>query len=176
MTKIQYDRYNPSLSLKENAVLLKCSVSALKKHLKKEQIDVGYDSVYSRWKIINDYRKTHPSHSLKRKSRELGYSINTIRKYEAMSEDFLDISFRDIQKVSRFDIKNINCIKSFSDNQDEILRWIIHLYNHDKTFDADLTASKLYFYKNLPTPEHLYDKYPQLPQVKNLNEAFLFFQ
>lgn len=171
MTRIDYSQYNPSLTLKENAVILGCSISALKKHLKKEEIDVGYDTAFSRWKKINEYRKAHPSLSLRKKSEELGYSINTIRKYEAMSEEVLDVSFRDTEKVSRFDIKNENCIKSISDNQDEILRWIIQLYNEEKTFDADLTASLLKFYKNIPTPSYLFDKYPQLPNIKNLDEA-----
>ncbi len=168
---VQYKKYNPTLSLKENAALLGCSVSALKKHLRKEDEDVGYDTAYARWKRINDFRKDNPSLSLRKKSEALGYSINTIRKYEAMSEDTLNVSFRDTDKVSRFDIRNRNAIKSVSSSQKDILLWIISLYNDNNTFDADLTASILKFYIGVPLPEHLFDKYPQLPQVKNLVEA-----
>lgn len=168
---VQYKKYNPSLSLKENAVLLGCSVSALKKHLRKVEEDVGYDTVYSRWKKIHDFKKANPSFSLRKKSEELGYSVNTIRKYEAMSEHTLDVSFRDTDKVSRFDIRNRNAIKSVSSSQKDILLWIMSLFNDNNPFEADLTASTLKFYIGVPLPAHLYDKYPQLPQVKNLIEA-----
>ena len=134
--KVDYNRYNPSLSLKQNAEILGCSVSALKKHFKTVEMDVGYDAIYQRWKTINDFKKEHPSDSLRKKSQELGYSINTIRRYEAMPEEALDVSYRNTSKVSRFDIKNINSIKSISYSQDEIIRWIMWLYNDGKTFDA----------------------------------------
>lgn len=172
MNKIQYERYNPALTLAENASILGCSVTALKKHLKKGSADTRYDVHYQRWKRINDFRKEHPDYSFNRKSKELGYSINTIRRYEAMSEETLDMSYRDTQKVSRFDIKNKNAIKTVSASQDEILNWIIQLYNEGKTFDADLTASQLVFYrKSVPVPAYLYDKYPQRAEVKDLKET-----
>jgi len=171
MQKVRYEQYNPALSLKANADNIGCSVSALKKHLKKNDIDTQFDSKYVRWRAINDYKKSHPTHSLKKKSEVLGYSINTIRKYEAMSEGTLEISYRDTEKVSHFDIRNRNAIKTVSSNQTEILSWIMNLYNEGKPFDADLTASLLKFYKQVPVPEHLFDKYPQLPQVKDLTEA-----
>lgn len=172
MSRINYDKYNPELSVEENAEILGCKVPTLRKYIQKNQIDRKYDTHYLTWKKINDFRKTHPDFTLKQKSTELGFSINTIRKYEAMSEDELDVSFRDTDKVSSFDIKNNNAIKSISSNQSEILRWIIRLYNENQMFEADLTASTLKFYKHLSShPQYLYDKYPQLPVVKHLDEA-----
>lgn len=168
---LKYQEYNPSLTLGENAAIIGCSVSALKKHIRNKDIDARYDAIYSRWKIINDYEKAHPSHSLKQKSEALGYSINTIRKYQNLPEESLQMSFRDTKKVSQFDIRNDNAIKSVSSNQTEILLGILKLYNECKTFNADLTASLLKFYKHIPVPEHLYDKYPQLPNVRDLDEA-----
>lgn len=88
-----------------------------------------------------------------------------------MSEADFDESFRDTNKVSKFDIKNRNAIKSVSNNQTEILRWIIQLYNDGRVFEADLTASKCFFWKQIPRPDHLFDKYPQLEEVHPLNEA-----
>lgn len=171
MKNVSYNQFNPALSLKDNADYLGCSVSALKKHLRKNDVDSRYDSFYARWKSINDFKKAHPAYTLKEKSEALGYSINTIRKYEAMTEEFLEMSFRDTEKVSRFDIRNKNAIKTVSSSQKEILLWIMDLYNDGKPFDTDLTASLLKFYKEIPAPKHLYDKYPQLPQVKDLDEA-----
>lgn len=169
--RIRYERYNPALSVKENAEALGCSEAAIKKYLRQNQMDRKYDSTYIRWKRIHDMKRQHPDYPLKRKSAELGYSINTIRKYEAMTETELDESFRDTNKVSNFDIKNTNCIKSISKSQDEILLWIMQLYNDCKPFDADLTYSKGFFYKHIPEPPHKYDKYPQISGVKNLDEV-----
>ena len=168
---LSYQNYNPALSLKENAAIIGCSVSALKKHLRKKDVDTKYDSAYVRWKTINDYKEAHPSQSLRKKSEALGYSINTIRKYESLSEDSLHVSFRDTNKVSQFDIRNNNAIRSISSNQTDILSGIMKLYNEGKSFDADLTASRLKFYTRIPVPENLFDKFPQLPQVKDLAEA-----
>jgi hypothetical protein len=168
---LPYQKYNPALTLKENASIIGCSVSALKKHLRNKGIDTQFDSVYSRWKTINDYHNAHPTHSLKRKSEVLGYSINTIRKYEALSEDSLLVSFRNTKKVSQFDIRNNNVIKSVSSSQAEILSGIMKLHNDGNPFDADLTASLLKFYKQIPAPKNLYDKYPQMPQIRELTEA-----
>ena len=172
MQKVLYEQYNPALSLRENAVNLGCSVSALKKHLKKNDFDTQYDSMFVRWMTINDYKKKHPSASLNKKRQSLGYSVNTIRKYEAMSEEDLKVSFRDTEKVSRFDIRNRNAIKTVSSSQAEILLWIMNLYNGGNPFDADMTASLLKFYKQVPAPKYLYDKFPQLPQVRDLTETY----
>ena len=170
-TRIQYDHFDPALTLKENAEKLHCSVSSIKKYLRKNELDNLYDSTFIKWRAVHDYKQKNPSASLKVISSALGYSINTIRKYAAMSEKELDISFRDNNKVSSFDIKNRNAIKSVSNNQTEILQWIIRLYNDGQTFDADLTASKCFFWKQIPRPHHLFDKYPQLEEVLPLSDA-----
>ncbi|MBQ5737926.1 MAG: HAD family hydrolase [Alistipes sp.] len=47
------------------------------------------------------------------------------------------------------------------------------LYNDSKPFECDLTASKCIFWKFLPKPQYLYDKYPQVEGVKPLSEADL---
>ncbi len=169
--KIRYELYDASKSVEDNAAALGCSVSAVRKFVRKKQIDRQYDVTYIKWKRIHDFCKGHPDASYEKKKEALGYAINTIKKYERLTEEQIYSSIRDTRKVSDFDIRNINSIKSVSSHQDDILRWILHLYNGDKTFDADLTASMLLFYKTIPVPEHLYDKYPQLPQVNDLNEA-----
>lgn len=169
--RIQYELYDSALSVEGNAELLGCSVSTVRKYIRKHEIDRKFDVAYSKWKAISDYKEKNPNSSYAEKREKLGYSINTIKKYEALSEEQVFQSNRDIDKVSEFDIRNKNAIRSVSNNQNEILRWILHLYNEDKTFDADLTSSVLSFYKQIPKPEHLYDKYPQLDEVKNLSEA-----
>jgi len=169
--KIRYELFDSAKSIEENATILGCSASTVRKYIRTKDIDRKFDASYVKWKRIHDFCKEHPEASYVQKKAELGYSINTIRKYERLSEEDIYKSNRDTEKVSSFDIRNRNAIKSISNNQHEILRWILHLYNNDMTFDADLTASLLYFYKTIPVPEHLYDKYPQLPQINDLTVA-----
>lgn len=168
---IPYELYDPALSVEDNAVLLGCSPASVRKHIRSRGIDRKFDAAYSRWKAIKDYNKQHPDSSYAEKHNALGFSVNTIKRYEALTEEQVFRSKRDTSKISNFDIRNNNAIRSVSNNQNDILRWIIHLYNDDKPFDADLTASQLVFYKEVQKPEHLYDKYPQLAEVRNLSET-----
>lgn len=65
-----------------------------------------------------------------------------------------------------------NIIKSISEDQNEILANILHLYVTKDCFDCDLTTSKGVFYKHgIAKPQHLYDKFPQMEDVKNLEQA-----
>lgn len=159
------------MSVEDNAVLLGCSPASVRKHIRSKGIDRKFDAAYSRWKAIKDYNKQHPDSSYAEKHNALGFSVNTIKRYEALTEEQVFLSKRDTSKISKFDIRNNNAIRSVTNNQNDILRWIIHLYNDDKPFDADLTASQLVFYKTVKKPEYLYDKYPQLDEVRNLNET-----
>lgn len=171
---VRYELYDPAASIETNASIMGCSVSAVKKFLRRTGTDKRYDSYYVRWKAVHDLERSHPEYSLRKRSEVLGYSINTIRKYRGMSEKDLDVSFRNTERVSYFDIRNNNAVRSVSDSQSEILRWIMNLYNGGKTFDADLTASLLKFYMKIPAPDNLFDKFPQLPCVRNLSEADTF--
>jgi len=62
-------------------------------------------------------------------------------------------------------MKKSNLIKSVSDSQDEILNWIMQLYNV-KQFDLDPTYSKGVFYKNIPEPCLKFDLNPQIECVQ----------
>ncbi len=175
MTKrIQYSLYDPALSVNENAERLGCSSATIRRFIRSREIDRQFDVAYSKWKAVNDFNKTHPHCTYSEKQKALHLSVNTIKKYESLTEEQIYQSKRDINKISSFDIRNKNAIRSVSNNQNEILRWIIHLYNNDHTFDADLTASQLVFYKSIEKPKYLFDKYPQLPEVRNLLEADSF--
>ena len=171
MKRIAYELYNPSHTIVENAQMLGCSIVALKKYLKSKGIDKNFDAQYVRWFKIQDFYRKKPSATLKDAQNYLGYSINTIRRYKLLSIEELFMSKRDIDKVSSFDICNKNSIKSISYNQDEILAWIMQLYNGRQPFDCDLTASKCVFWNTLPLPKNLFDIYPQIEGVKHLSET-----
>lgn len=170
--KIRYELFDSAKSIEENAAILGCSASTVRKYIRTKDIDRKFDATYVKWKRIHDFCKEHPEASYVQKKAELGYSINTIRKYERLSEQDIYQSKRDTEKVSSFDILNNNSIKSVSNSQDDILLWIMELYNNGEPFEADLTASVLVFYRHrVPKPKFLYDKYPQLEEVKNLEEV-----
>ena len=128
MKRISYNLYDPNLTISENAQKMGCSISALKKYLRIKYVDRKFDGQYVRWKNIQDFYKKNHKVSLKKASIELGYSINTIRKYKSLTEDDLYELKRDTIKVSTFDICNKNSIKSISYDQTEILAWIMTLY------------------------------------------------
>lgn len=171
--KIAYELYDANLSIRENAQKLGCSEAALRKYIKQIGADRRYDAYYSRWKRIKDYFKINPSATLLEANQELGYSIHTIRKYKKVSEQELEQAFRDTSKVSNFDIKNKNAIKSISYSQTDILSWIMKLYNGGNPFDCDLTYSIGNFYRQIPKPQYKYDRYPQVEGVIPLFEADL---
>ena len=137
MKRIAYELYDPCLTIKENADKLSCSVASLKKHFKIKGIDRKFDGYYVRWKQIQDFFYKTPNASLRQASAILGYSINTLQKYRTLSEEELYVSKRDMEKVSFFDIKNKNSIKTISYDQTEILSWIMRLYNNRQPFDCD---------------------------------------
>ena len=174
MKRIAYELYNPNLTISENAEKMGCSISALKKYLQTQDVDRKFDAHYVRWRNIQDFYKKNHKVSLMKASIELGYSINTIRKYKSLTEDDLYRLKRDTIKVSTFDIRNKNSIKSISYDQTEILAWIMTLYNNRKPFECDLTASKCVFWKSLPTPQYLFDMYPQIEGVQQLYEVDKF--
>ena len=171
MKRTAYELYDANLSIRENAQKLGCSEAALRKYLKNTGVDRRYDAYYVRWKRIKDFFEANPSATLVQVNQELGYSPHTIRKYKSISEQELEEAFRDTIKVSNFDIRNKNSIKSISYDQTEILAWIMRLYNNRQPFDCDLTASKCIFWKSLPKPEYLFDINPQIEGVKLLSEA-----
>lgn len=171
MKRIAYELYDANLSIRENAKKLGCSEAALRKHIKNTGTDGRYDAYYVRWKRIKEFFKANPSATLVQANQELGYSPHTIRKYKSISEQELEKAFRDTIKVSNFDIRNKNSIKSISCDQTEILSWIMRLYNHRQPFDCDLTASKCVFWKSLPRPQCLYDVNPLIEGVQLLSET-----
>jgi len=171
MKRTAYELYDANLSIRENAQKLGCSEAALRKYLKNTGVDRRYDAYYVRWKRIKDFFEENPSATLVQANQELGYSPHTIRKYKSISKQELEEAFRDTIKVSNFDIRNKNSIKTISYDQTEILSWIMRLYNNRKPFDCDLTASKCIFWKFLPKPEYLFDVNPQIDGVKHLAEV-----
>ncbi len=159
MTAIK-DKYNPNLSVKENAELCNCSVSAIRHYIKVNGIDRKYDETLKKWKLINQYHKQHPDFTPHRISKELGISQHTVAKYLGEEQPVKS----DNSKLSKFaGEKMANNILSVNNNQQTILNNILTLYVPSLHFDADLTYAKGSFYRkgNVVQPTYKLDKFPQ---------------
>ena len=162
--------YNPLLSVKENAANNNVTVAAIRSYIRTNGIDRKLDNAIVIKRRIDEVVKANPNISLRRLSAELGYSVNTIRKYLKQN---VCVSNNDRTKTSMFDTsKRKVIIKSVSDSQDEILFNILRLYVGKNSFDCDLTYSVGIFYRNLPQPLTKYDKHPQVEGVLPLEQAY----
>ena len=168
MNKVKL-KYDPNLSIKENAARCGVSESAVRKYIRTNGIDRNYDNKIAKRRAILALRKENSAMSLAEMSRKLGYSTNTIKKYLSLVDKPSD---NDTQKVSTFDISHRKfIIKSVSDSQTEILSNILRLHIHKETFDCDLTYSKGVFYQHIPQPKLKFDKYPLYESVMPLERA-----
>lgn len=168
MNKIKL-KYDPNLSIKENAAMCGVSESAVRKYIRTNGIDRNYDNKVVKKRAILALRKENSTMSLAEMSRRLGYSVNTIKKYLSLDDNQSDIN---TSKVSTFDLSKRNfIIKSVSDDQTEILLNILRLHIHKETFDCDLTYSKGVFYQHIPQPKLKFDKYPLKADIMPLEKA-----
>lgn len=158
------------MSVKENAANNNVTVAAIRSYIRTNGIDRKLDNAIAIKRRIDEVVKANSDISLRQLSAQLGYSVNTVRKYLAQN---VCVSNSDKTKTSMFDTSKWKAvIKSVSDNQDEILFNILRLYVGESSFDCDLTYSVGVFYRNLPQPSMKYDKYPQLDDVLYLEQAY----
>lgn len=102
MNKIKL-KYDPNLSVRENAVRCGVSESAIRKFIRTNGIDRNYDNKVAKKRAILTLKEENPSISLAEMAHRLGYSVNTIRKYLQMD---LGQSKITTSKVSTFDLSN----------------------------------------------------------------------
>lgn len=160
--------YNPRLSIAENAQLNNVSESTIRRFVQYNNIDRRNDKKKTILYEIKKLKRKNSTISVAELQKITGYSRNTISKYLSIDE----VQTND-GKVSSLNLtKKMNVITSVADSQDVILRSIMTLYNNCKPFDCDLTYSIGNFYRNIPSPTHKYDKFPQLDNVKSLDNAY----
>ena len=162
------DKYNPNLSVRENAELCNCSVAAIRHYIKVNGIDRKYDEALKKWKLVNDFAKQHSDYSPYRLAKELSISQHTVTKYLGTEKPVKS----DNSKLSKFaGEKMANKILSVNTNQQSILNNILTLYVPSLHFDADLTYSKGSFYRNnnVGQPTYKFDKFPQTEDTIELD-------
>lgn len=162
-------KYDPTLSVEENAVNNNVTTAAIRSYIQSRGIDRSTDRQVYLYNKIKEYVDEHPKVKAPQIAEALGLTANTIRKYLRMSEppkpkEKKTTIINQVDKVH---------FLSVSDNQTDILKVIlaIHLPKRMR-FQCDLTAWKLGFYKEgLQEPVQCYDKYASMlnnNEVKDL--------
>lgn len=162
-------KYNPRLSIKDNAEAMGISVHTLRAWLKQNNIDRHFDSMYAKYTAVKKLQKRNLS--AQKIADKTGYALMTVYKYMRM-DSFEKKTEKD--KLSSFDMSHSEIvIKSVSYDQQEILNNILKLHVPSGVYDCDMTYSKGNFYKNgvVPMPKLKYDKYPQMDGVLPLEDA-----
>ena len=165
--------YNPLLTIKEIALRNGCSVNTVRQYIRQQQIDRQGDNMILLLKQIRDYRKQGLTYE--EIGKRTGRSYATIAKYAKMrmEEDGIR-SLQDENKRSAIqDGRNRSMIKSYSNDQEELLVAILNLYVGKRTFDCDLTYGDGKFYKHIPIPRFIYDIQRNLHDVRPIIEAGL---
>lgn len=162
-------KYDPTLSVEENAANNNVTTAAIRSYIQSKGIDRSTDRQIYLYNKVKEYVSQNPKDKAPQIAEALGLTANTVRKYLKMSEppkpkEKKTTIFNQIDKVH---------FLSVSDTQTDILKVIlaIHLPKRMR-FQCDLTAWKLGFYKNgLQKPIQCYDKYASMlnnNEVKDL--------
>lgn len=150
-------KYDPTLSVEENAANNNVTTAAIRSYIQSKGIDRSTDRQIYLYNKVKEYITQNPKDKAPQIAEALGLTANTVRKYLKMSEppkpkEKKTTIINQVDKVH---------FLSVSDNQTDILKVIlaIHLPKRMR-FQCDLTAWKLGFYKEgLQKPKQCYDKY-----------------
>lgn len=162
-------KYDPTLSVEENAANNNVTTAAIRSYIQSKGIDRSTDRQIYLYNKVKEYANQNPKDKAPQIAEALGLTANTVRKYLKMSEppkpkEKKTTIINQVDKVH---------FLSVSDNQTDILKVIlaIHLPKRMR-FQCDLTAWKLGFYKEgLQEPILCYDKYASMlnnNEVKDL--------
>lgn len=162
-------KYDPTLSVEENAANNNVTTAAIRSYIQSKGIDRSTDRQIYLYNKVKEYASRNPKDKAPQIAEALGLTANTVRKYLKMSEppkpkEKKTTIINQVDKVH---------FLSVSDNQTDILKVIlaIHLPKRMR-FQCDLTAWKLGFYKEgLQEPIQCYDKYASMlnnNEVKDL--------
>lgn len=153
-------KYDPTLSVEENAANNNVTTAAIRSYIQSRGIDRATDRQIYLYDKIKDYANQHPKDKAPQIAVALGLTANTVRRYLKMTEK------PQAKEKKTATINQADKLKflSVSEKQTDILKTIlaIHLPSR-KNFQCDLTAWKLGFYKDgLEKPTRCYDKYASI--------------
>lgn len=172
MKTSRINKYDPTLSVEENATNNNVSIAAIRSYIQARGIDRATDRQIYLFNKIRKYAKEHPKEKAPQIAEGLGITPNTVRRYMKMTEEPIP------KKKKTTTINHADKLRflSVSEKQTDILKTIlaIHLPNR-KNFQCDLTAWKLGFYKDgLEKPTCCYDKYASILKNEKIRDLSLF--
>ena len=122
-------KYNPRLSIEENAIRNKCSVAAVRKFIRLNGIDRRYESKVNKIDEIRRLLTNDPHLSLADIAKKLKMSLNTIRRYYPYATGDKQLSKSDTPKVSKIDVREINNYYATHPSvTEDLLR--VEIFNH----------------------------------------------
>lgn len=153
-------KYDPALSVEENAANNNLTTAAIRSYIQARGIDRATDRQIHLYNKIKEYAREHPKDKAPQIANALGLTANTVRRYLKMTEE------PKAKEKKTTTINQADKLKflSVSEKQTDILKTIlaIHLPKRNN-FQCDLTAWKLGFYKDgLEKPTRCYDKYASI--------------
>lgn len=153
-------KYDPTLSVEENAANNNVTTAAIRSYIQAKGIDRATERQIYLYNKVKEYEREHPKEKAPQIGYALGLTANTVRRYLKMTEK------PQAKEKKTATINQADKLKflSVSEKQTDILKTIlaIHLPNR-KNFQCDLTAWKLGFYKDgLEKPTRCYDKYASI--------------
>ena len=98
-------RYNPKLTIKENASKNNCSEAAVRKYIRVHCIDRQYESKVNKVESIKKILAKEPDCSLSDIAKHLKLSLNTVKTYFPYAKGLKELSKIDTSKVSKIDYR-----------------------------------------------------------------------
>ena len=163
--------YDPMLSVEENAVNNNVTTAAIRSYIQINNIDRNKEKQLIIYNKVKEYANAHPGVKAPKIAKALSLSENTVRRYLKMTEppkpkDKKSVTVRQEDKLQ---------FLSVDESQTKILKSILRIHLRGKeTFQCDLTAWKLGFYKDIPKPYYCYDKYASILKNKHIKELSEF--
>lgn len=158
-------KYNPLLTVEENATKNNVSVSAVRSYIQRNQIDQNGDRKRLLYDKIHKLMVDNPGASIYWLAKMSNVDYKTAKRYAEM-----EVS-PEVQKGKQSALKpGFNVVKSVYYMEEDILKGIIELYLTKDRFDADMTYSLGGFYRRIPQPCLKYDIEPKCDDVRPLEE------
>lgn len=98
-------RYNPRLSVQENAARNQCSVATVRKYIRLNGIDRNYEGKVAKIDKVKAALKRKPEATISTIAQETRLSINTVKKYLPYALGEKELSKIDTRKVAKVDVR-----------------------------------------------------------------------
>lgn len=98
-------KYNPKLSIKENAKRNQCSESAVRKYIRVHGIDRSYEAKVIKIEMIKKVLKRIPDASIASIAKETKLSRNTVKRYLPFATGRKELSKIDTSRVPKVDVR-----------------------------------------------------------------------